>query len=182
MFFGVRLISHQFLLTLAWLRGAYVSAASSLAARIAAAIACFAILGCGSDRPELVPVTGLVTLDGTPLTTGRIEFFPISGRPAYGAIGGDGRYELTSYEQGDGAPPGSYVVTVTARQDVVDGPVYASIEDEMRGKPISNQQGAGPSRPRWLAPSLYANRSTTTLAANVGDGSEINFELKSKPR
>ena len=53
------------------------------------------LAGCGGgDRPELGEVTGLVTLDGTPLAAVNILFTPDKGRPAGAVTDAEGRYEL----------------------------------------------------------------------------------------
>jgi hypothetical protein len=69
--------------------------------------------GCGS-RPLLVPVKGVVTLDGKPLSSGVVQFQPASGQVATGAIAGDGTFTLSRLTPNDGVPPGSYRVAVTA--------------------------------------------------------------------
>lgn len=141
-----------------------------------------AALGCDSRRAGFVPVSGKVTIDGTPVTTGRIEFFPESGRPSSGVIDSEGRYELKTYDPGDGAKPGSYVVTITAKQDSEEAPEYNSIEDEMNG--VLADTGSRASRQRsqgtkWLVPQKYANRSTSGLTAEVGGEEGIDFAITS---
>lgn len=141
--------------------------------------------GCGTEQSGLIRVSGRVSLDGEPVTFGRVQFFPVSGRPSAGSIGTDGTYELTTYTRGDGALPGKYTVTITSCTEVVDGPVFASYEDEMAGNPIDpewenkSQQATGISR--WIVPPRFANRKTSGLSATVGGTEEINFNLDSKP-
>lgn len=141
-----------------------------------------AIAGCGSEG-GLVPVTGVVTMDGEPVTEGRIEFFPQSGRPASGVIRSDGRYSLTTYESGDGAKPGEYVVTVTARQTPNTAPMYKSMEDELMGKVNEEYSPESDSaRVKWLVPKIYSNRASSGLTAEVDGGGEIDFQLQSKSK
>lgn len=71
-------------------------------------------IGCGSGSPiPLTSVSGNVTLDGTPLSSGNITFMPKgnAGQSASGTIV-NGAYELGTFEAGDGAPPGEYTVAV----------------------------------------------------------------------
>jgi hypothetical protein len=55
--------------------------------------------GCGTESsgPDTYPVTGTVTLDGTPLATGSIVFDPVNGT-GQGCAGTitDGQYEMES--------------------------------------------------------------------------------------
>jgi hypothetical protein len=71
--------------------------------------------GCGQAH---VPVTGAVTVDGQPLTTGSVTFHP-AGTAAgtdvigHGPIDPTGKYTLVS-EAGSGLPAGAYKVVVNA--------------------------------------------------------------------
>jgi hypothetical protein len=76
--------------------------------------------GCGSQSDashfvaSTVPVKGKVLYKGKPLTQGEITFEPLdSGREAHGRIQPDGTFELTTFNQGDGAVPGTHRVAVT---------------------------------------------------------------------
>ena len=145
------------------------------------------VIGCGSSGHDLVPVAGQVTVDGKPVTTGQVAFFPESGRPAIGSIDSDGRYELKTYEPGDGAEPGKYRVTITARNiPPDDGPTYSSFEDEMRGVSAEPAQPkcsrASSPRITWIVPEKYSSRSSTDLEVEVNsDGEDIDFQLQSNP-
>jgi hypothetical protein len=74
------------------------------------------LLGCGDSSSKLVPVSGKVTVDGQPLTTGSVSFRPekgVSAQEPGGEIDEDGTYTL--YTDGkQGAPPGRYRVLVVA--------------------------------------------------------------------
>jgi len=74
--------------------------------------------GCGSDgRVPVHPVRGKVLVDGEPLTNGLVVFHPVEPLPEVpkpnAPLREDGTFALTTYEAGDGAPIGEYVVTVT---------------------------------------------------------------------
>ena len=75
------------------------------------------LAGCGDSGPKVVPVTGKVTLDGTPLTIGTVTFYPDESKgntvvgTSTGMIQSDGSYKL-NYNGKDGAPVGWYKVTV----------------------------------------------------------------------
>jgi hypothetical protein len=78
------------------------------------ALACYA---CGrSDRPAVAPVEGRVLFEDKPAQHALVVFHPVAGtadapRPT-GRVGADGTFSLTTYDAGDGAPPGEYAVTV----------------------------------------------------------------------
>src|SRR5687768_6454035 len=69
--------------------------------------------GCDS-RPQRVPVSGKVLIDGQPLTYGFVRIIPQDARPATGQIGPDGRFTLTCYDDGDGCIPGKHAAAVIA--------------------------------------------------------------------
>ncbi len=78
------------------------------------------VLGCGnSDRPKTIPVTGSVTFDGEPPKySGALFFAPIEVVEGYPRRGGraffetDGKFEATSFDEGDGLIPGTYRVRI----------------------------------------------------------------------
>ena len=77
-----------------------------------AALAILFAVGCRDEYPA-APVSGVVTLDGKPLTGAKIGFEPIRdggstlvGPGAYGKTNGEGRYELKTLLGDDGATIG----------------------------------------------------------------------------
>jgi len=75
------------------------------------------LIGCGDSRIPTYPVSGQVVLqDGSTLPRGgKVIFFSRNQEPpirAEGYFGADGKFELTTYEQGDGAPEGEYDAAV----------------------------------------------------------------------
>jgi hypothetical protein len=73
--------------------------------------------GCGgdSDSPNTVRVSGKVTLNGQPLTSGEVVFIPKEGgglhRPGIGQLDDDGTFVLMSFGK-EGIEPGDYKVIV----------------------------------------------------------------------
>ncbi|MEZ6072226.1 MAG: hypothetical protein R3C10_18705 [Pirellulales bacterium] len=70
--------------------------------------------GCGGGNPDLVRVTGTVTLDGAPLAEVAVTFTPTGDTLGNGAIGGcdaEGHFTLTDIRGGEGALPGEYKVS-----------------------------------------------------------------------
>ena len=71
-------------------------------------------VGCDS-KPQLVPVSGNVSVAGKPLAAGRIFFEPVGGGDdVMSAVGDirDGEFQLYTYKPGDGVIPGSYYPVV----------------------------------------------------------------------
>lgn len=101
--------------------------------------------GCGG-APEAaaklsttVPVSGLVTYKGNPLTRGTVVFEPDAGRPAHGAIQPDGHYTLSTFKDGDGAVEGTHRVSISGlnKKDLplkYHSPSSSGIEIEVRGE------------------------------------------------
>lgn len=75
--------------------------------------------GCGGsgDRPELIPVEGLVTLDEQPLAGATVVFRPESGKASRGVTDAEGRYELIYLRDIKGAKPGKHAVRITTASE-----------------------------------------------------------------
>jgi len=79
-----------------------------------------ACAGCSLETPpKPVPVSGVVMLNGKPLTKGMISFVPAAAgegasRPSTAMIQPDGTYKATSFKEGDGLLVGSYKIVVTS--------------------------------------------------------------------
>lgn len=77
------------------------------------ALGLLAFAGCGGRG--LTPVSGVVTVKGSPVSFGTITFVPVgSGERASAQIGPAGRFDLGTYAPGDGAMPGEYSVMIAA--------------------------------------------------------------------
>ena len=112
-----------------------------------------------------VNVSGTVTYNGQPLTTGNVVFVPVAaeeGRSARGEIDAEGRFQLTTLKTGDGALPGQYKVTVFRYH-----PGSGSSEGMIA-------PAVGPP----AIPARYLDAKTTDLTATIGDSAtEVNLEL-----
>src|SRR5437763_7975974 len=82
----------------------------------------YLVLGCilaslptGCSRNGLLEVEGTVLLDNQPVPDATVLFIPEggSGQPAQGVTDENGRFQLTTFKDKDGALPGAYKVTVT---------------------------------------------------------------------
>lgn len=122
----------------------------------AAAVAVLALAGCGDGGPKIVPVSGVVLLDGQPLTYGHIQVMPAGWRPASGRLDGSGRFTLTTTAPNDGCAVGTHPVVVLAGESLT------------------------PETMKWHAPSKYADVSTSNLTVTItGPTDDLKIELKS---
>lgn len=127
----------------------FVVAATSLCLALASA-------GCGSDGLQLTPVDGVVMLDGKPLAGASILFQPeAGGRPATGLTDAQGKFVLTTLEEGDGAHVGVNKVSV-AKQEVV-APKKKLEEGEFEAI-------------KFITPVKYASPNTSGLTVDVQPG------------
>ncbi|EMB15806.1 peptidase associated/transthyretin-like domain-containing protein [Rhodopirellula europaea] len=73
------------------------------------------MVGCTSKKPDdgMVPVSGVLEVDGQPAVGVVIELHPQSNAPslAKGITSEGGRFEISTLTQGDGVKPGTYDVT-----------------------------------------------------------------------
>lgn len=92
----------------------YFNRAGAVGVCLAALAMLAASGGCGSGHPKTYSVSGRVTVNGKPLPSGDIQLIPEKGRPAFGIVVADGRFQLGTFEDNDGAPKGTYKVVVTA--------------------------------------------------------------------
>ena len=79
-------------------------------------LAMFAGCGGGESGPETASVSGVVTMDGTPLEGVVVAFEPqgeAAGRSSIGITDANGKYSLSYDENSDGAIVGTHIVTVT---------------------------------------------------------------------
>lgn len=124
-------------------------------------VATLACVGCGGAEST---VSGVVTLDGTPVDLGDVTFYPAQtgkGQAASGDITSGGEYTIQAGQTG-GLPAGEYLVRVVSR-----------------GEPTPHPQGGPPTPGKSLLPPRYGDASTSGLRFEVQPGSnEINLELK----
>lgn len=115
-------------------------------AAIQSLLLCLAVgatAGCGESEDQFAvhPVRGEVTYRGKPAEGAKVVFYATERRSdrlpfPTGDVQEDGRFELTSYKQGDGAPSGTYNVAITWPEPIPAGAnkeVY-SPRDRLRGR------------------------------------------------
>ena len=124
--------------------------------------------GCSPDTGGRVPVAGTVTLGGTMLDRGTIEFHPVSTGSITGGTIRDGRFEIPATT---GAFPGSYEVRI-----------FSTDVDAAAEAPTDAPPGPESER-RPLQPERINKRYNieTELTAEIPEGgtSELVFDLES---
>ena len=140
-------------------------------------ISLLTVAGCGggrsSDQPDIVPVTGTVTLDGEPAASVGVMFFPTGATPGttyYANTDDSGHYELLAGGGGKGAPAGEYKVTCSK---------YVNPD----GSPFTSDTGESPEMlgAKESLPPKYSDQSKTELKATVpAGGGTVDFAITSK--
>ena len=132
----------------------------------------FAFSGCSSGEREymtvpLAKVTGKVLDNGEPVVRAKVAFHPVlpsTDPPLVPSAMTDehGQFQLTTYLQADGAPPGEYRVTVAC--PVLPNPKAAGIQ-----MPVDKYKGrfSNPEKSKW------------TVTVNEGENSIDPFDLSS---
>lgn len=131
-----------------------------------------ALAGCGGkSEPSHTGVSGLVTLDGQPLSGAEVTFIPIGQTQGIGAqarTGLDGRYQLVDRRGTSGTAPGSYKVIISKR-----------IMPDGSGLPVDDQTPPIESPARESLPPNYSDGTRTELHATVPEqGGTVDFPLK----
>lgn len=99
-----------------------------LSARRFLLLVCMLLLcGCGREADNRVPVYpahGKVTYQGKPAEGALVQLHSAEAEgqslKPRARVGKDGVFQLTTYETGDGAPPGDYAVTIDWRRRNAD--------------------------------------------------------------
>ncbi len=119
-------------------------------APLSCAVLAFAVVGCGGGRdsalPDLVPVSGTVTLDGKPGSGVAVVFSPFDstvGGVCYAITDENGHYELTDGQGDQGAQAGKFRVSCS-KWVLPDGSDFKSETElpmEWRAMRTSNRLG-----------------------------------------
>ncbi len=118
--------------------------------------------GCGDGRPDRSPVSGTILFQGKPIEGAEIMFICKNGRPATGFTDSQGRFEMFTFEPGDGAILGEHAVAITKKVEIQTAP--------------------GPYKPsRDLLPERYGHPEKSGLVANVKAGGDNDFTFDLKP-
>ena len=133
-----------------------------------------ALPACGGKKViKTQPVTGTVTLDGSPLADANVIFTPTGdgGSPASGKTDASGVYKLQTAQgaAGAGTTEGNYVVTVTCNK------VVKEAERDSEGEVIREEETQN------IVPAKYGDQKKSGLTATVVKGpNTYDIELTSK--
>jgi hypothetical protein len=132
------------------------------------------IAGCNNapPGPKLVPVEGIITLDGKPLGAADIMFVPQGDTKGQGGVartGVDGKFQLLSQDRKfKGAPAGDYRV-IFNKLVKPDGTDYV---------PDPNAGPMDTGGFKELLPRAYSESGPTNLQVNVPESGATNLEFK----
>lgn len=109
----------------------------------------FLIVGCGSgDTPQLAPVSGKVTRDGSPVADALVIFTPSKGSSSSASTDAEGNFELKYFDGQRGAVVDTHRVKVTTgspTKPLMPGdpprPMLEPPEDVQLPDPITVQAG-----------------------------------------
>jgi hypothetical protein len=141
------------------------------------------LAGCGPSGPPTQAVSGVVTLDGKPVSGATVTFSPSAAGGAFasGLTNAEGRFSLNAAlagaKAGAGTLPGDYLVSISkiesseaARPDDPNAPGYDPLAS------VSSR----PAPPKYLVPKAYGEPATSGLTATVGPGGgSFEFQLQS---
>lgn len=131
-----------------------------------------ALTGC-QRGPRIVPVSGVITLDGRPVEGAAVMYMLIpGGRIATGITDAQGRYTLTTHPSGNGAYEGTHSVTVS---------LYRDESSPGTNTPEGAVSGSSLVKIVWLVPERYSKPQESGLLTTVkaGEKSIYDFNLKS---
>lgn len=145
------------------------------------------LLGCGggADRPAMVPVSGTVNYNGSPVEGATVTFAAgTSARSSSGLTDSSGKFKLTTFDTNDGAPVGEYVVTIAKFEQEVGMDASAGSSPEKMKEFMAKQQGmmsgqAPVEKPKAKLPVKYADGKTSgeTRKVVAGDTNDFTFTL-----
>lgn len=142
----------------------------------ALAVLCAPLAGCGGSR--IVPVSGVVTLDGKPYKNAIVSFQPKAtdndpnpGRGSVGITDENGRYTLSYDGKEPGAVVGKHWIRIFTKQDAKDAPPDDKSESDSKVKV------------RYVEPIPieWHEFSTKEFVVPAGGTDKANFDIVTKP-
>lgn len=147
--------------------------------------------GCGGpSRPRTYPVSGSVTYKGTPIEGAIVTLVPNdteNGESAVGTTNAAGKFDLTTFSNGDGAVAGSYKVKVikfeypklkeSAAPAAPSGGGEVAIPEDAGYNPGAGGDDSDPI-PQNVMPEKYGDPTTSGLTAEVQAGENPPLDLK----
>lgn len=149
-----------------------------IAVALVAAIGLVSLPACSSSdewtakRLKVYKAGGTVLLDGKPCAEAVVTFFSDTNTvSATGRTNAEGKFQLTTYNDGDGAVEGTHKATVVKREFVEEKTKYDS----------ANERSVA-LIPKELLPKKYMTPSTSGLSYTVATsgGNDFKIEISSK--
>jgi len=135
-----------------------------LALYLASVLVLCITVGCQkAKRYPLAPVSGVVTLDGRPLTNAKVTFRPRRGPSSSGVTDGRGRFQLTTFRDDPGAVVGEHRVAIYS-------PTVKKSSASDVDPPRSSKQ---------KVPLRYNDMTELTFEVRADGSDQANFELSS---
>jgi hypothetical protein len=124
--------------------------------------------GCGPDNPlGRKALSGTVTLDGSPLEKGTIEFQPLDGGVQSGDLISAGKYFIPAHQ---GATPGKYRIVIIDTYDTPPLPPGHMPGDDL------------PPPPKGKIPPLWNSKSQQTIDVTKEGPFKFDFEVVTKKK
>ena len=114
------------------------------------------------QRPDVAPVSGVVTFEGEPVVDAEVTFHPANGRPASGKTDSQGEFTLTTFDGKPGALLGQHRVTI------------------VKHEPVPGQASGPYQQFHNVLPPIFASSRDSPLTANIEPKSDnrCQFELR----
>jgi hypothetical protein len=122
-------------------------------------------------------VSGVVTYKTQPVADATVTFVPVGQTPAAVAkTDAEGQFTLKTFDEGDGAVPGQYNVTITK----TEAPAAASTGSIDDGTYQPPKPGETAPEPKSLLPKKYADPKTSGFPTTVPESGaeDLKFELQ----
>jgi hypothetical protein len=134
------------------------------------------LIGCTKSDPRkagLVPASGTITYNGSPLDGAIIVFVPKdSSKQGAGALSGiDGKFTLTTISDNDGVFPVEYSVYILKEESI-------QISDEELAE--LSRQGKTPPIPKSLIPIKYTNSAEPIINITIPATGDKNLLIELK--
>jgi hypothetical protein len=141
--------------------------------------------GGSAEQKPTIKVSGTITMAGGAVADAVVTFSPQEGQPvAFGRTDSQGKYTLMTYQAGDGAVAGKYIVLVTKSSGAsTSGPDAVSHEAFVSGQAAVTAHTAGgrggSTAPGSILPEKYAKATTSDLTTLVSpEKMTYDFELQ----
>lgn len=154
-------------------------------------LVCLPAAGCGSsDRPETVPVAGQVLVGGKSIEGATVTFRPTekTGRPAFGMTDAEGNFVLSTFDDGDGAIPGEYNITIEKVKPKQEMKAIKTPAPPQPGEKVDYSDymkamsGTVPAAdPTGDVPPKYSDEETSGLRRNVDPAGDNQFTFELTP-